>query len=341
MFALRALLPLFYLLHVVSATPTGTIVRRVDGDPASDSVSASASSAAPSSSASSSPDPDAFLQNHFTIHKNCDRTKGVANGARKRGMIEQAVKDTATILHEAQSMQRTDPAFNRYFLPNDVGDEDDDFAFVQRMFTALLNPDKRITIKCPWSSKSLDVQERALALTDTQPTDTPTMSLCPAFFTDTETTPALPDKPYDQPGSGWCEAPYTLGKWVTGAHTLIHEMTHFSMMGTAAGLEGTQEGTTDILGKPDENDGNMDTYAGKHGEKSYAPTASIVLRQHWIDYLAQTNAPNGKAPARLKEPPVGSTENAESYAAAATELFFAKKCALDDYDGTNLLIIEP
>jgi hypothetical protein len=109
MFAFQALLPLFCLLHVVSATQTGTIVRRVDGDPASDSVSAYASGAAPSSSASS-PDPDAFLQNHFTIHRNCDR-RNVKYGARKRGMIEQAVKDTATILHEAQSIQRDDPAY--------------------------------------------------------------------------------------------------------------------------------------------------------------------------------------------------------------------------------------
>jgi hypothetical protein len=115
MFALRALLPLFYLLHVVSATPTGTIVRRVDGDPASDSVSASASSAsasAPSSSASSSPDADAFLQNHFTIDQSCTRTgAGIQNGAKKQPMLEQAVKDAAILLHEAQSIQRDDPAY--------------------------------------------------------------------------------------------------------------------------------------------------------------------------------------------------------------------------------------
>ncbi|KAJ7211103.1 hypothetical protein C8J57DRAFT_1605991 [Mycena rebaudengoi] len=80
--------------------------------PASDSVSASASSAsssAPSSSASSSPDADAFLQNHFTIDESCTRTgKGIANGAKKRPMLEQAVKDAATLAHEAQSIQRTE-----------------------------------------------------------------------------------------------------------------------------------------------------------------------------------------------------------------------------------------
>ncbi|KAJ7211114.1 hypothetical protein C8J57DRAFT_1256869 [Mycena rebaudengoi] len=265
MFAFQALLPLFCLLHVVSATQTGTIVRRVDGDPASDSVSAYASGAAPSSSASS-PDPDAFLQNHFTIHRNCDR-RNVKYGARKRGMIEQAVKDTATILHEAQSIQRDDPA---YFLPQGVGGEDD-FDTVQKMFDALLNPPDEITITCP---KVQEVKEckGALAWTDTRPTDTPTMKLCPNFFTNEETTPKLEDKPFDVPGTGW--------------------------------------GTTDVLGKPDENDGNKNTYGG--GAKGYASIAAIALRQHWIDHLAQPNT--------LAEPPVGSTENSESYAAAATAL---------------------
>ncbi|KAJ7211109.1 hypothetical protein C8J57DRAFT_1606015 [Mycena rebaudengoi] len=135
------------------------------------------------------------------------------------------------------------------------------------------------------------------------------------------------------PGTGWCEAPYRLGNWMTGAHTIIHEMTHLSMIGVAAGLGGptSHEGTTDVLGEPDENDHNTDTYGG--GADGYAPIAAIALRQHWIDHLAQPNT--------LAEPPVGSTENAESYAAAATEHFFAKKCALGDYDGANLLIIEP
>jgi hypothetical protein len=62
------------------------------------------------------------------------------------------------------------------------------------------------------------------------------MRLCPSFFTNGETTPKLEDKSFDVPGTGWCEAPYRLGNWMTGAHTIIHEMTHFSMIGVAAGL---------------------------------------------------------------------------------------------------------
>lgn len=68
----------------------------------------------------------------------------------------------------------------------------------------------------------------------------------------------------------------------------------------------------DILGRKDENDENTDTYSG--GSNGYAPIAAIVLRQHWMNFLTQAGGRSGA----LKEPPVGTTENAESYAAAAT-----------------------
>ncbi|KAJ7221065.1 hypothetical protein C8J57DRAFT_1254077 [Mycena rebaudengoi] len=189
------------------------------------------------------------------------------------------------------------------------------------------------------------------------------MALCPSFFTDPETPPSLQDKSFDDAENGWCKPPYKLGNFMTGGYTIIHEMTHLSMIGVAAelgpassqeeeeeaeilpvdendnpcmvGVDGTtaeeeeeeegnpndedkdnssQEGTTDVMGKLDENDKkNMEPYAG--GPRRYAPIAAMVLRQRWMAFLGQ---PGGREDTKLKEPKVGSTENAESYAAVAT-----------------------
>ncbi|KAJ7248387.1 hypothetical protein C8J57DRAFT_1724231 [Mycena rebaudengoi] len=306
------------LLHVVSAAPTIPVAQRADTSPV---------------------DPDVFFRTYFTINANCDRTS-VRNGAKKRPMIEQAVKDAAEIVQEAQYIQRTDTAFTRYFSPDMIKGEEDEFQTVQNMFTVILKPPGKITLRCPLVNEELKCS-RNLAVTGTVATDDPTISFCPGFFTDKETVPSLQSKPLSE--KGWCTAPpHRLGQFMTGGHTVLHEMTHLSMIAVAAGLgdenDGCQstEGTTDVLGRDDENAPLVkDTYAG--GPMGYAPIAAIVLRQHWRHFFEQ---PGGRQGNLLAEPLVGTTENAESYAAAATETFFARKCAAFGFD-PNQVLIEP
>lgn len=67
-------------------------------------------------------------------------------------------------------------------------------------------------------------------------------------------------------------------------------------------------GTLDISGKPDENNkNNHETYAGLDA------VASRKLRERWSQYISRTGIIK-----RPKKPPVATSNNAESYAAAAT-----------------------
>ncbi|KAJ7211102.1 hypothetical protein C8J57DRAFT_1733375 [Mycena rebaudengoi] len=125
------------------------------------------------------------------------------------------------------------------------------------------------------------------------------MRLCPTFFTNQETVPSIQDKLFDGSSNGWCKPPYKLGNFMTGEHTILHEMTHLSMIGVAVGLAdpndpdcSSLEGTKDILGEPDENDKNMVAYRG--GEKGYAPIAATVLQKHWTAHLGQEGGRDGE-----------------------------------------------
>ncbi len=59
------------------------------------------------------------------------------------------------------------------------------------------------------------------------------MRLCPAFFDNIETINDILSKPLTS--TGWCTPPpHTLVKFMTAGHTILHEMTHLSFIGTHA-----------------------------------------------------------------------------------------------------------
>lgn len=67
-------------------------------------------------------------------------------------------------------------------------------------------------------------------------------------------------------------------------------------------------GTLDVSGEPDENNkNNHETYEG------FDAAAARMLRERWSKYIAQTGLKK-----HLKKPPMATSYNAESYAAAAT-----------------------
>ncbi|KIK70723.1 hypothetical protein GYMLUDRAFT_51935 [Collybiopsis luxurians FD-317 M1] len=131
---------------------------------------------------------------------------------------------------------------------------------------------------------------------------------------------------------GWCTPPpHKLGHFMTAAHTIVHEMTHIRFIASPALGHGQTE---DIIKRPDENDPkNLKTYDG------WAPAVARTLKQHWDTYNVHIahkalgeragddpdkdvskrgeHGPQS-SPAELREPPLATTRNAESYAAAAT-----------------------
>ncbi|KAJ6560016.1 hypothetical protein B0H19DRAFT_1260676 [Mycena capillaripes] len=65
-------------------------------------------------------DPDAFYKNHIIIDPTCSAS------STNMEHLKKAVKDAITITLVAQSMQRTDVAFNKYFIPDDLVVKDED-----------------------------------------------------------------------------------------------------------------------------------------------------------------------------------------------------------------------
>ncbi|KAJ7681934.1 hypothetical protein DFH06DRAFT_1314177 [Mycena polygramma] len=217
------------------------------------------------------------------------------------------------------------------------------------------------------------------AATEGDFTKPPRIAFCPHFFESSSTTArSLSDKPFD--ATGWCTpSRYNLRRLETGGHTILHELTHVPFISDNAGIlaivvkekkirpgnvvpmvksvrfvvplrpamkgviDGVNRtGVKDIRGWNDENDNNPVTtknvYSG--GPKERSSLASLALQQRWIAFLNQGES------GKLKQPPLKTTANAESYAAAATgellnnvktetlmdqtEYFFYKKCALKD-----------
>ncbi|KAF7357927.1 hypothetical protein MVEN_00839100 [Mycena venus] len=175
------------------------------------------------------------------------------------------------------------------------------------MFQVILNPRSKITITCPKVDPKKKDPNMACTLEDgTQPlAHTVTLAgasnlirICPPFFTNPETMLNLNSKQFD--ASGWCTAPpHKIADFTVTAHTIIHEMTHLSSIAQQAGLAETPdaEGLVDVLDKPDENNGSMDTYAEP------AQKAARVLREHWLAYsVEKARADKLGIPLTLKEP---------------------------------------
>ncbi|KAJ6465490.1 hypothetical protein C8R47DRAFT_1326454 [Mycena vitilis] len=265
-------------------------------------------------------DPATWFKNNVVFDSSCSATQ--------KAHVQQAVEDAITITLVAQSMQATDAAFNRYFLPSSlvIVDEDPndpeerDFPVVKKMYHAILTATQKIAFSCP----TLDAQPKkcakGLALTQVDITKAPAIEFCPNFFKSEETIPALKDRPFTP--TGWCPG----GRWHNSGDFSTEVGIEASEVTNAETGEKVMEGgTEDIIDMDDENDTNPATiklaYSG--GDREYAPLAAITLQKRWIAFLSQKGGRAGK----LKEPPVGSTNNAESYAAAANEYFFAKKCS--------------
>lgn len=148
------------------------------------------------------------------------------------------------------------------------------------------------------------------------------MVLCDRFFNKNtaQTKNDLQSKKLDKSRSGWCQTDKEFPFFEIAGLTLFHEMTHMHTVGQKAGLEARPDpdgfdsaGTVDVYVKGGEDDWNR--YKGMEPWQ-----AARELKRLW-------DAHNGDD--SKYKPTTPTTENAESYAAAALEFLFLNFCEWD------------
>jgi len=262
----------------------------------------------------------------------------------------QVLSDAYDIAAVAQHMTQNDPAFGNYFITDkhsqtfekkNVLESLESSKVVPNIFRSFISgggTNKKFKVACPGPCKDCD---NAYAVTDYPNIASPEMWLCPTFFAHPTSQNYLISKEFTS--AGWCTPPpHIYGHFMIGAITILHEMTHLSFILTHAvvlsgGPSTPIPGTSDILHSPDENDkNNRNTYAG--GPAKFEVAAARVLKERWTAYLGQSKKPAkplnnkwwkahvGQSAKPLNKPPMPTTDNAESYAAAAIEHFFSKMC---------------
>ncbi|KAJ4466275.1 hypothetical protein J3R30DRAFT_3859791 [Lentinula aciculospora] len=149
------------------------------------------------------------------------------------------------------------------------------------------------------------------------------MFLCPQFFGKPAPPPGygttaltLSSKKFTP--QGWCTPPpHVLGHYTAlGGHTILHEMTHMTFISSHA------------LNPPRLPYVFMDsdwllTLWDNPTSCIQSPTLARDLKKRWEAYQAAQTSGNFNH----KMPPVPTSRNAENYADAAVEYFFAKKCS--------------
>ncbi|WEW57133.1 hypothetical protein PRK78_002593 [Emydomyces testavorans] len=135
-----------------------------------------------------------------------------------------------------------------------------------------------------------------------------TITLCPPFFTDSRTTGNLPPADDQEGLKAYCKFKESkkVMDFEVGGHTLLHEITHLDAFGVAAG----------------------------YPEVAYTPkrAGDFAYQYHgtidWKDKSTAGNARNLKT-SKVKNKPE-TWQNAESLAAAATEIGAMWRCDLKD-----------
>ncbi|KAM0794074.1 hypothetical protein BDR22DRAFT_877048 [Usnea florida] len=169
------------------------------------------------------------------------------------------------------------------------------------------------------SCKSTDLCANSLAIADVEPISdsfTPTIRLCPQFFTSPRTALFLNDKTTKRDPKrkdpSWCQPGQPFSFFETAGHTFLHEMTHLDQLGKVAGLSEQQEGGITTHG-------TNDIYAiDEYYNIGDPDKGSRKLKDIWALYESNSK--------QVPKPPLQRVENAESYAASATEFWFQSMC---------------
>ncbi|KAI4267640.1 MAG: hypothetical protein LQ337_008258 [Flavoplaca oasis] len=214
-------------------------------------------------------------------------------------------------------------AFKHYF-------EADDGDTTRKMYSGIQagssgDSGNAFQLKFIITCKKTDDCKDSLALTDAKPNKddfTAKIRLCPKFFDENEertknhlTSKELIRDPKRRDNS-WCQPNQPFKFFETASHTFLHEMTHLNQLGVEAGLFPDNKGDDDTHGTEDIYQIDPSGYDPGSPEKS-----GRKLKDNWVKY----NDDN-----KNKKPELQRIENAESYAAAATEFYFQKHCKWDE-----------
>lgn len=239
---------------------------------------------------------------------------------------------------ESSSQLIIDSSYSHYFETADATQVSSMFSSIQSGSSG--DSGNAFQLNFIISCKETDACKDSLAVTDSAPatnTFTPTIRLCPNFFTDIRTTTFLESHTLKRnPGrrdDSWCQPGQPFSFFETGGHTFLHEMTHLDQLGgqlyslhlsplslnwrvsdtVAAGLN--ERDTTDPNIK---THGTDDIYMIANGYDPTSPERSArKLKNDWATYNNDNSKP---------KPVLERVENAEGYAASATEFWFQSKC---------------
>jgi len=238
-----------------------------------------------------------------------------AGFATMEAVLQQAYKDAVTLASASQDVAIDNVGFTHYFGGALLQDQ---LTHFQHMMKAITSTTNYYSVQFECKNVPDCSAGGSAMVTDVSaggPDDVKVIEVCPRFWTGASTTYLLydaahttPNPPYrnnDGSNNGWCAKRTTNGDpnvsfrinqhFATAGHTVLHELMHVSSLAQQAGLQADAEnkyGTLDAQGGCE--------LAGAR------------------DFLADYNA--------------GDTDetspdyNAESYAAAATEIYFMQLC---------------
>ena len=234
--------------------------------------------------------------------------------------LKAAYTDARTLASLGQNVAADNKGFTHYF---GGAKADVQLQHFQRMLKGVASDDINYNIQFECENTpdcSTDPTQGSSFVTDSSPGnsgDQKIVQVCPSFWTAASTRFLLFDSNHAENGSppwrnndasGWCNKKTVNGQadvssqqnqfFATAGHAVLHELTHLDALATYAGLTADDD--------------------FRHG--TFDPQGTCELqgaRQYLIDYVAGTTDSS-------------PDYNAESYAAAATEIWFMNLCGFSE-----------
>lgn len=187
------------------------------------------------------------LQKRYNTVVNCDapldQPDPVNDLNTQADFLNQASADMASLANwgfiELDTNGTDSPAFQHYFLPNDLDSAKLLFSAVAENNDPTNSP-YDFVIDC---GPDDDCTDDTYVLTESDPEDggPRTMLICPAFWRaeNANVTRLLPSDPYNQAQKDqWCESEHesktnNYRRFVTAGHMLLHEITHLDKVGAS------------------------------------------------------------------------------------------------------------
>lgn len=249
---------------------------------------------------------------------NCDGSPGntwqAAGFTTMKAVLQQAYDDAVTLATAAQDVAADNVGFTHYFGGPESGAQ---LTHFQQMMKGIVSGNNYYSIQFECqntptcSSKSVLVADATVG----GPTDVKVIEVCSSFWTaastkyllydSAHTTPNPPYRPNDATSQGWCRKSTANGDsnvsartnqfFATAGHSVLHELTHVDSLAQQAGLS------------PDDDN--------RHGTLDVQKQCELAGARKFLQQYIAGNTDDTRP-----------DYNAESYAAAATEIYFMSLC---------------